>query len=74
MTDNCPDEECMCSHVQSNHFSLGCCKCACLWFCTWEEYERMKAAPALPPVLDTPGPEGAGQGASAAENGETENV
>lgn len=48
MRDKFPDlvhdeeEICMCGHSCKNHFSLGCIKCDCLGFGTWEEYDLEK--------------------------------
>lgn len=30
---------CMCEHVDTDHFALGCTYCACTYFCSEEEYE-----------------------------------
>jgi len=30
---------CICGHSDKYHFALGCCKCHCSSFITWEEYD-----------------------------------
>jgi len=46
MIDSFPDliifeiEGCMCGHSDKDHFSLGCCRCSCTFYMTWDEYDR----------------------------------
>lgn len=40
------DPDCLCGHSCKNHFSLGCSRCGCTCYLTWEEYDEERAVPA----------------------------
>jgi hypothetical protein len=38
------DDLCVCEHERRHHFVLGCTKCDCTYFTTWEEIDAEREA------------------------------
>lgn len=38
------DRQCACEHFENQHFALGCSRCNCTYFVTWDEIDADRIA------------------------------